>query len=84
MANKRRIATSMGLVKSNVPVRWAAPEVGWLKLNVDASVFAGVSSFTVGMVLRDDLGTFIQGKNIRMGGEVSVVEVEALGILEAV
>lgn len=56
---------------------------GWMKLNVDASVYIGASSFTVGIVLRDHLGTFIAEKNLKSTGYVYVLEVEAIGMQEA-
>lgn len=34
-------------------IRWKPPEVGSIKLNVDASFFPGANSFSVGMVIRD-------------------------------
>ena len=63
--------------------RWSRPQEGWVKLNVDASVFNGVDSFAVGMVLRDDKGEFIRGKNLRHAGTVNVMEAEAIGLQEA-
>lgn len=33
--------------------KWEVPQEGSLKLNVNASVFPGESSFAVGIVLRD-------------------------------
>lgn len=59
------------------------PEVGWLKLNVDASVQSGTDSFAIWMVIRDDLGNFVQGKNLRYAGIVSVMEAEDIGVQEA-
>lgn len=64
-------------------VKWQAPDIEKLKLNVDASVFVGHSSFAVGMIIRDHNGCFIQAKNLRRAGEVPVFEAEAMGILEA-
>lgn len=40
-------------------VRWLAPIAGTRKINVDASVFAGRSSFSVGMIMRDVQGVFV-------------------------
>lgn len=42
--------------------KWVAPEEGSLNLNVDASLTQGVSSFTVGCVLRDRAGDFKGGR----------------------
>lgn len=62
---------------------WSAPNAGHIKLNVDASVYAGDSSFSLGTILRDHMGTFVQAKNLRRACEISVFEVEAWGVLEA-
>lgn len=58
--------------------------VRWLKVNVDASMFSEATFFTVRVVLRDEQGNFICGKNMRIGGQVSVLEAEVIGVLEAV
>lgn len=79
---KECLVTSSSTVSSGV-VQWQAPQPGWLKLNADASLFNAASSFTVGMVLRDEYGTFICGKNMRLPGQVTVMEAEAAGVLEA-
>lgn len=79
---KRARISSRKTVRSS-PVRWEAPERGWLKLNVDASVHIGASSFAIGMIIRDELGSFFQDRSLRTGREVNVIETEAFGILEA-
>lgn len=58
------------------------PKEGKLKLNVDASVVAGLSCFSVGMVLRDHHGVFIRARNVKIAGEVSAFEAEAWGVRE--
>lgn len=63
--------------------KWVPPREGILKLNVNASVIQGSSTFRVGMILRDYEGHFVQGKCIHIGGEVSPLEVEVFGICEA-
>lgn len=50
---------------------------------VDASLFPGMSSFSLGLVLRDHHGNFIQAKNMVKAGAVTVLEAEAWGIAEA-
>lgn len=67
----------------NKECRWSPPEDGVLKLNVDASVCSGAETFSVGMVLRDHLGSFLAGKNLRLFAPVSVVEAEVVGVREA-
>ena len=69
--------------KLQYPNRWTSPEVGALKLNVDASVFTDADSFSVGRVLRDHHGTFIHGRTMKFAGKVDVLEAELVGILEA-
>lgn len=39
-----------------VPQRWKPPEEGCFKLNVDASLRNGLESFTIGLIIRDNLG----------------------------
>lgn len=63
--------------------KWKAPAEGRLKLNVDASLFPGMASFTLGLLIRDHRGMFIQAKNMRIEGSNSVMAAEVRGILEA-
>lgn len=50
---------------------------------MDASVTEGANFFSVGMVVRDHQGLFVQGKTMKFAGQVSVMEAEMVGILEA-
>lgn len=59
------------------------PAQGTLKLNVDASVFEGSGVFSVGLVVRDYQGHFLQGRTMKFAGSISVLEAEMVGILEA-
>ena len=43
----------------------------------------GECMFSLGMVVRDVKGSFIMGKNLKIAGEVSVMEAEATRVLEA-
>lgn len=63
--------------------RWQPPDVGTFKINVDASIFAGVKHFAVGMVIRNHEGEFMVARNIRLAGEIAVWEAEAVGVREA-
>lgn len=63
--------------------RWLAPEPGTLKLNVDASVYEGADSFSIGIVVRNHQGLFVRGKVCRFAGCATVFEAELVGILEA-
>ena len=57
--------------------------MGCVKVNVDASVFAGAEFFSIGMVLRDCEGQFLEAKTIRLPGITSVMEAETMGVSEA-
>lgn len=50
---------------------------------MDASVTEGANFFSVGMVVQDHQGLFVQGKTMKFAGQVSVMEAEMVGILEA-
>lgn len=63
-------------------VKWRKPEVGVLKLNVDAAVKLGAATFSMGLVIRDHTGAFVSGKAVCADMVSSVVEAEALAILE--
>lgn len=62
--------------------RWKPPEMGQLKLNVDASLFVGENSFSVGMLIRNEVGGFVRGKRMKIHGEMSVLEAEAQGSIQ--
>lgn len=61
-------------------LKWVAPEVGCLKVNVDASVMPDASFFAIGMVQRDHTGGFVGGKVMRFEKTVFVFEAETIGI----
>lgn len=42
--------------------RWTPPASGVLKMNVDAAITAGADSFTIGIIVRDSEGRFVNGK----------------------
>ena len=68
------------LVASNTS--WSPPDIGCLKLNTDASIRSNSTSFSVGLVLRDHLGTFVAGKVDSLPGSYTVLEAETLAICE--
>lgn len=70
--------TNTGVEKAS----WVAPSAGKFKLNVGASVFAGISSSSVGTILRDHEGKFIQARNTRCAGQVPVFKAKAWGVLD--
>lgn len=57
--------------------KWVALVPGSFKLNVDASIVEGSSSFSIGMVLRNHRGQFVGGKVMRFEKKVTVFEAEA-------
>lgn len=64
-------------------IKWKPPESGELKVNVDASFFAGEETFSVGLVLRDHEGTFVKGKCLTLPCPSTVFEAESIGVREA-
>lgn len=63
--------------------KWQPPAMGNFKINVDASVFPEAQHYSVGMVLRNHEGMFLGSRTCCFAGKVSVMEAEAMGILEA-
>lgn len=51
---------------------------------MEASIFSNDSSYGLGLVLRDDHGRFVTGKNMRIQAEITVLEAEASGVQEAI
>lgn len=64
-------------------VKWKNLKLGTFKVNVDAAVPIGGDTYSIGMVLRDHWGSFLEAKVMGFSGKVSVVEAEAVGIREA-
>lgn len=62
--------------------RWR-PEQGSLKVNVDASVFPQAESFTIGMVIRDHNGEFVEAKVLALPCPTTVLEAESIGVKES-
>ncbi|XP_074357898.1 uncharacterized protein LOC141697415 [Apium graveolens] len=82
--NKKSLVAGNGGNDKQVDDRkWKPPDAGYSKINIDASVYEGQHSFAVGMVLRDGQGKYIAGKVMRCEGQVSVLEAEVSGIVEA-
>lgn len=63
--------------------KWRSLDIGWHKLNVDASINEGQPGFQIGWALRNNEGNFIIGINKNLEGYASVVEAEAIGVFEA-
>ncbi|KAL8118342.1 hypothetical protein AgCh_016030 [Apium graveolens] len=82
--SKKLMLSGMSRSPLSFVVRWKAPVEGRVKLNVDASIYPGTSSFSLGMVLRNHVGIFIQAKTMVKAGVVTVLEAEVWGIDEAI
>lgn len=63
--------------------RWKPPAIGTLKLNVDASFDPGATKFSVGMVIRDSEGSFVEGRSMTLPRPASIYEAECIGVREA-
>ncbi|XP_074352905.1 uncharacterized protein LOC141692062 [Apium graveolens] len=66
-----------------IKAKWVTPDAGCLKLNVDANIVPGSSSFAIGMILRDHSGQYLRGKVMKFEREVYVFEAEMVGIEDA-
>ncbi|KAL8156575.1 hypothetical protein AgCh_001610 [Apium graveolens] len=82
--SKKLLFSGMSRSPLSFVVRWKAPVEGRVKLNVDASIYPGTSSFSLGMVLQNHAGSFIQAKTMVKAGVVTVLEAEVWGIAEAI
>ncbi|KAL8133792.1 hypothetical protein AgCh_009018 [Apium graveolens] len=65
---------------SQYSIRWKKQDVGSFKLNVDATFRVGVSSFSVGLVIRDHDGAFVAAKSLSYPMVSTVLEAEAVAI----
>lgn len=68
--------------KAKSESKWKKPDVGSVKINVDASVFVGAPTFSIGMVARDHRGEFLAGKTMCLTEVDSVFEAESIGVRE--
>lgn len=79
----RLMLTAVGVKHySSVVHKWRPPERGMLKLNVDAAYKVGLDSFSIGLVLRDHLGSFVAGKVLCFKIVSSVLEAETMAVHE--
>ena len=83
MQPRKVVNSSINQQRQNDGDHWVAPEVGKVKINVDASVVLGSGTYSADMVLRDHHGEFCIARNYRREGDISVLEAEAGGVLEA-
>lgn len=69
--------------RKKVVNKWQKPATGTLKLYVHASSYPRAQSFSIGMVLRDDRGTVVARKTLRLPEVDSIFEAEAVAVGEA-
>lgn len=63
--------------------KWRPPEEGYVKVNVDAAVQQASQTCSLGMVIRDHQGNFVEGRTMKVLERGSVFAAEALGVCEA-
>ncbi|CAI9777924.1 unnamed protein product [Fraxinus pennsylvanica] len=64
-------------------VQWHPPVAGSLKINIDAAIFENQERAGLGLVIRDDRGSFIAAKVIPVRGITDPLIAEVLGVREA-
>jgi ribonuclease HI len=62
---------------------WVKPSLGWCKCNVDAAFHKEINKTSTGWVLRDHIGRFIAAETTWFDGNCSIVEGEAIALLNA-
>ncbi|CAI9754043.1 unnamed protein product [Fraxinus pennsylvanica] len=72
-------------VNSSIPEndKWKPPTTGSFKLNIDAAIFENQRKAGLGVVIRNDLGSFIAAKVVSVQGIVDPLLAETLGVREA-
>ncbi|GMN43800.1 hypothetical protein TIFTF001_012998 [Ficus carica] len=61
---------------------WSPPQPGYLKLNIDASVFPSSNHIGIGAAIRDDKGSFLGALAISVEGSFSPFVAECLALRE--
>jgi ribonuclease HI len=64
-------------------LRWESPCQGWFKCNVDAGFHNDLNKTSTGWCLRDHLGRFVMAETTWVDGKYSIIEGEAIALLEA-
>ncbi|CAJ2653028.1 unnamed protein product [Trifolium pratense] len=62
---------------------WQKPPTGWYKCNADAGFYNELNKSSAGWCLRDHTGSFVKAGTIWNEGKCSIIEGEALALLEA-
>ena len=65
------------------PIRWKAPPVPWIKLNVDGALFKHPIAAGFCAILRDSSGSVVGARAGRTVGEFNLMEVEAMALWKA-
>jgi hypothetical protein len=63
---------------------WTKPQQGWIKCNVDAAIFNANTIMGYGICFRNSTDNFLLGKSDLNYSSVTVLEVEAIGLLESI
>jgi hypothetical protein len=64
-------------------LQWQKPPHGWYKCNVDAGFHQGTNKTSTSWCLRDHLGRFVMAETTWFEGNCSIVEGEAIALIEA-
>lgn len=83
-ARKQLFLADVNAVNGNHgAVCWEKPCFGWLKCNVNATIFKAQGKFSVGCVICNSWGEFVTARCECFSGIFYSREAEALGIREA-
>ncbi|CAI9771522.1 unnamed protein product [Fraxinus pennsylvanica] len=63
--------------------KWKPPTTGSFKLNINAAIFENKRKSGLGLVIRDDLGSFVASRVVPVQGIVDPIITETLGVREA-
>jgi ribonuclease HI len=63
--------------------RWERPQQGWYKCNIDAGFHRELNKTSTGWCLRDHMGRFVMAGTTWLDGNYSIIEGEAIALLEA-
>jgi ribonuclease HI len=70
-------------VQQQQSFRWTKPSQGWYKCNLDAGFHKESNKTSAGWCLRDHMGRFVMAETTWLNGNYSVIEGEAIAMLEA-
>ncbi|MCI01688.1 BZIP-like protein, partial [Trifolium medium] len=64
--------------------QWQQPPIGWYKCNADAGFHSDSNKTSAGWILRDHTGQFVTAGTSWNQGKCSIIEGEAIALLEAI